>query len=81
MNERIVEFMNDRRDIVYQDEATLKKEIIDKLNSIGQTSSDLLDEKYELRFQRDKGPKYIQLRCVMQKCKFNAWFSFEGSAT
>jgi len=50
------------------------------MNGIARESYDLKNERYELRFQRDKDPKYIQLRCVMKKCKFSIWFTFEGPA-
>ena len=33
-----------------------------------------------MRCQRDKEPKYIQLRCVQKKCRFSIWFDYKGSA-
>ena len=66
-NMQVVEFINSQyvQKEVFPDEETFKKGIIDKLNGIAQESSEhFTAEKYELRFNREKDPKYIQLRCT-----------------
>ena len=60
-NAQVVEFINGpaMKNVVFEDEASLQKEIIDKMNGIAKESMELKNEKYELRFQRDKDPKYV----------------------
>ena len=79
-NERIVEFMTSIKDKTFTDEKTLQADVINKLNNIAKTNSEFKDEQYEIRCQRDKNPKYLQLRCTQPACKFSCWFSFEGIA-
>ena len=66
VNPQIVEYINSSgmKEKVYENEASVVKEVVDKLNGITNQSSDLKNEQYELRFQRNKEIKYIQLRCV-----------------
>lgn len=66
---------------IFASETDLQKLVIDKMNGIAKQSTNFTNEKYELRCQRDKDPKYIQLRCVQKKCKFSIWFNFQGNAT
>ena len=44
---------------VFACEDDLKKHIVNKMNGIAKETTELKNEKYELRFQRDKDPKYI----------------------
>ena len=60
-NHSIVEFINlpEEKVRVFDSEQSLQRGLVDKLNGIARVSSDFIDEEYELRFQRDKNPKYI----------------------
>ena len=77
-----MEFVNSPavKNEVFASEASLQKEVIDKMNNIAKESKELAHEKYEVRCQRDKDPKYIQLRCAQKRCRFSIWFDYKGNA-
>ena len=81
-NVQVVEFINSPavKNEVFESEASLQKAVINKMNGIAKETKELKHEKYEVRCQRDKEPKYIQLRCVQKKCRFSIWFDYKGNA-
>ena len=62
------------------DEKDFLKRFVGKMNKIAKESSELKNERYELRCNREKDVKYMQVRCVCKQCKFSIWFNYKGSA-
>ena len=62
------------------DEKDFLKKFVGKMNKIAKESSELKNERYELRCNREKDVKYMQVRCVCKQCKFSIWFNYKGSA-
>ena len=81
-NPQVVDFLNSSavKNETFASEASLQKEVIDKMNGIAKESKEMKNERYEVRCQRDKDPKYIQLRCLQKKCRFSIWFDYRGNA-
>ena len=83
-NMTVVEFINSPyvQKEVFPDEESFKRDLIDKMNKVAQCSSEhFAGEKYEMRFNREKESKYIQVRCARMRCKFSLWFNYHGTAT
>ena len=66
-NMTVVEFINSpyvQREM-FPDEESFKKDLVDKMNNVARLSSEhFTGEKYEMRFNKEKESKYIQIRCA-----------------
>ena len=68
------------RSAVYEDEKDFLKRFVGKMNKIAKEADELKNERYEIRCNREKDVKYIQVRCVCKTCKFSIWFNYKGTA-